>query len=640
MSAQRVFLVVLTAALLSMAAAPSSNAQSYWGTGTGNWSDSSWGAGSGGPYSNSWGDGYDAYFEGTAGTVTIPAGGNPTVNSLNFTASGYAVTGDSLTLSTGSITVPSSMTAAISSVIAGSAGLTLTSSSGGILILSGANTYIGPTTAGSGTLAIKNSQALGTGDLTDASWCGVVLDGNGLNVPNNMTFQTSGQGGRGYFSDMGYTAITSTGGNNTISGNVSIGTFAFVHDGSLNYAGTLNLAGTTWFGGATTIISGPITGSGALDIYANQGPYTPANPAGSKYLKTTVILAGDASAWTGALTEYNYSQPQQVNTFVLQNANCGSGAITYGGSGGIKDGWIIALQYTGAVTGGGNNYTARTLNLHSTGTAGTDTNLGGLRNLAGNNTWNGAITLTLASRINSDADTLTIANSITNSTFLLSVGGAGNTLITGAIGSGTGGLTKDGAGTLSLTGANAYTGTTTVAGGTLYMTQAAAQNTVLNYPTTGGTDISGGRCVLDWTGSTDLATTVPPILATGYAAGWTSGQFRCPTADASHGLGWTNNTTNDLFTIAYTLYGDANLDGTVNGEDLNTVLSNYNKTSVVWRQGDFNYDGTVNGEDLNTVLSNYNKVLGVSAAVPEPSTLLLTALGLLALFAFIRRKRH
>ena len=55
------------------------------------------------------------------------------------------------------------------------------------------------------------------------------------------------------------------------------------------------------------------------------------------------------------------------------------------------------------------------------------------------------------------------------------------------------------------------------------------------------------------------------------------------------------------------LPGDANADGTVNGADLNTVLSNYNQTGMDWWHGDFNDDGTVNGTDLNTVLSNYNQ---------------------------------
>ena len=69
------------------------------------------------------------------------------------------------------------------------------------------------------------------------------------------------------------------------------------------------------------------------------------------------------------------------------------------------------------------------------------------------------------------------------------------------------------------------------------------------------------------------------------------------------------------------------------------MLSNFNKTGMSWSQGDFNYDGTVNGVDLNTVLSNYNKSLSVAAAVPEPSTLLLAAAGLAGLLAYAWQKR-
>ena len=87
-------------------------------------------------------------------------------------------------------------------------------------------------------------------------------------------------------------------------------------------------------------------------------------------------------------------------------------------------------------------------------------------------------------------------------------------------------------------------------------------------------------------------------------------------AAASHALGWTDTVVDGrtVLTVTYTLYGDANLDGTVNGGDLNTVLSNYNQTGMYWSQGDFNYDGTVNGGDLNMVLSHYNQHVRASAA--------------------------
>ena len=90
------------------------------------------------------------------------------------------------------------------------------------------------------------------------------------------------------------------------------------------------------------------------------------------------------------------------------------------------------------------------------------------------------------------------------------------------------------------------------------------------------------------------------------------------------------------------LPGDANGDGTVNGADLNTVLSNYNRTGMDWVHGDFSGDGTVNGADLNTVLSNYDQSFAsAAAAVPEPGTLMLLGCGvtfLLLAGRFTRRR--
>jgi autotransporter-associated beta strand protein len=91
----------------------------------------------------------------------------------------------------------------------------------------------------------------------------------------------------------------------------------------------------------------------------------------------------------------------------------------------------------------------------------------GITNTAGNNTINLPLNvMTNPQTITSTAGALTIAGAVGNGGQLLTVTGAGNTTISGAI-SGAGGLTKEGAGTLTLSGTNTYTGATTVNAGTV-----------------------------------------------------------------------------------------------------------------------------------------------------------------------------
>jgi autotransporter-associated beta strand protein len=106
--------------------------------------------------------------------------------------------------------------------------------------------------------------------------------------------------------------------------------------------------------------------------------------------------------------------------------------------------------------------------------------------------------------------TLTVDGDIANSTYLLTIQGAGNTMISGAIGAGSGGLTKVSSGTLTLSGVNTYTGTTTVSAGTL----AYGADDVIS---TGAVTVDGGT--LDISSYNDTVGTV--TLAGGSIAGTT-----------------------------------------------------------------------------------------------------------------------
>ena len=66
--------------------------------------------------------------------------------------------------------------------------------------------------------------------------------------------------------------------------------------------------------------------------------------------------------------------------------------------------------------------------------------------------------------------------------------------------------------------------------------------------------------------------------------------------------------------IMYTLLGDANLDGKVNGTDFSLMAANFNQAVTNgWDEGDFNYNGAVNGTDFVLLADNFNAFASESA---------------------------
>ena len=86
------------------------------------------------------------------------------------------------------------------------------------------------------------------------------------------------------------------------------------------------------------------------------------------------------------------------------------------------------------------------------------------------------------------------------------------------------------------------------------------------------------------------------------------------------------------------LMGDADSSGYVDDDDLSLLLANWN-TGTIWAQGDFDEDGDVDDDDLSLLLARWNAgtpPLG-DAAIPEPATLALLAIGAAGMIA--RKKR-
>jgi hypothetical protein len=65
--------------------------------------------------------------------------------------------------------------------------------------------------------------------------------------------------------------------------------------------------------------------------------------------------------------------------------------------------------------------------------------------------------------------------------------------------------------------------------------------------------------------------------------------------------------------VRYTRYGDHDLSGTVNLDDLNRLASNFGQTDRSWSQGDSDYNGIVNLDDFNRLAANCG---GTASAAP------------------------
>jgi len=259
--------------------------------------------------------------------------------------------------------------------------------------------------------------------------------------------------------------------------------------------GAANLSNTNGLAAATTFNSITLTGSG-YTLAGNAITLGAGNLADSSVAGANTISLAMAFAATRTVTVSDAGTTLTVSGIIsgaggLTKAGAGmlalSAANTYTGVTTIGAGIVDARNNTALGTTAGATIVsagaslringaglaiAEPLTLNGTGIA----NGGALRNLANNNTLSGAITLGSAARINSDAGLLTVSNTISGAGLGLTVGGAGNTTISGVIGTTTGSLTKDSTGVLLLSAVNTYTGATTVSGGTLRLGIANAVN--------------------------------------------------------------------------------------------------------------------------------------------------------------------
>jgi autotransporter-associated beta strand protein len=399
------------------------------------------------------------------GTTTISNNSLQINNATSFPLNSNVV-------NSGAFIFNNSGTASVGGQISGAGNLTMQGS--GILSLSGFNTYSGATTILSGTLQINAFNSLSTSTaVTNSSLLSFTNTGLAT-VPSLI----SGTGSVAINSS-GKVALTNNA--NSYQGGTSVlnnGTLQITNDGALGMAGTsvtLNrgtfdvptgtlalttarpfvLAGPGIFSvddpSGVLTLQGNITGPGS---FAKQGVGTLVLQGVNTYLGTTTINQGILQInTTGSLPSANniYDNGSLVfghtGVLTLSGIVSGTGSITLNTNG------TLALTNTGNSLSGGFNIS----------------NVGTLQITSGFQVGNSTISLnnaTLDIPSGSSQVIVTTPLALAGSGTVSVDGAAGLATLQGAI-SGPGALTKQGSGTLVLSGSNVYGGATTISAGTL-----------------------------------------------------------------------------------------------------------------------------------------------------------------------------
>lgn len=364
--------------------------------------------------------------------------GNVIVSTGTTTLGTSMVTNNAITIESGSLVLANS-----NRIVEGSS-VTI---SGGSLNMSNFSNTIG-------SLVMSGGSLTGAGKLTATTY---VLSGGTLSAPTGagtMTI-TNGQVTLNGTTDAG-TVNINTGGTLFLGGNNRvINTSSLVVDG-----GTFNMAAFN-----QTLSSVVLRGGGELSAATDAVVLVSAN--------TYELESGTVTARLGGATDPVGLTKTTAGTVVLTASNTYVGTTTIA-EGVLRIGHARALgtSQSGTIVASGaalemsNNIAVGSGEALSLSGAGVSSG-GALRNVSGDNSYAGAITLAANARINSDVGTLTVSGAVGGAGRDLAVGGAGNTLISGVIGTSTGSLTKDGVGVLTLSANNTFSGGTIINGGTL-----------------------------------------------------------------------------------------------------------------------------------------------------------------------------
>jgi len=532
----------------------------------------------------------------------------------------------------------------------------------GTWTISGANTYSGGTTITSGLFIAangSNGSATGTANVT--------LNGGTLSTPAGATGGT-----------ITGTLVAGSGPHTIAPGGVG-----FI--GLLNAGAISTNSNTTFdFDLGAPVVAGNYTGDlinilagGTLSVGANTQIAFGTNP-------TTL---GDYELFEGSFgspTLTNFILPSQAGFTYSLSTTAQNGFVDLVVTAGSSAGPVF-WDNAGAGTPTNGTTWDTTNNNWNNGSAATTYADGDAVTFNDSNAGHYFVTLT---------STVSPASVTVNSSGNYTISGVGGVAGAGGLIVATGGFTKTGTSTLTLgVGLTASSlainqGRLNLAAGTTGNSGWTSTNPVSNINVASLTiaansvlDISNNHIIIDYgSGPDPMNTSILGYLKSGFNNGaWngTSGiistNAQTKTNGLTYSIGWADgadktgavkNLTSGEIELKYTLVGDANLDGTVNGTDFSILAANFGLGVTNWDQGNFLYGSSVNGSDFSALAANFGQgdsgaAVQVSpadiaaldsfaaanglpaptiAAVPEPATLGLLATGAIGLMSRRRRR--
>ncbi len=508
------------------------------------------------------------------------------------------------------------------------------------------------------TVILGHQNALGTGTMSWLSGASTFQASTDLTSANAITNQlsfASASGGTGYtFSGnnsiefTGNATVNQTNDNQMILNNIAAGKTLKFTNFVLNNAATASM---------TTVFSG----SGATEVAG-----TISNGGGTT---RNLTYNGTGSLTLSGSNSYNGLTTLSGRTLTLTGSNSSAGTTTInGGNGGLLP-TLLQLNSTsnGGLASGTLTLTTGRIEALNAGRTlsnnvllNTTTSVAGVFQGAQDITINGTVTgntggdrtlgNTLASGKKLTLGAVNITNDVSATARTLTLGGTGDTVITGVVANGAGTgvnrLTIWG-GNVTLTQANTYTGATTLSAGTLVLDFSAAgapTNNIINsgnslVMSAGGLTLKGAggaatnsqsvvmtnatglsRIVVNNNGST--GTTTLALTSTGLGSRGANGATM--NIDLSQGLGGNANANGNAITTTATA---ATLGWATVTDASGTGFARYNGTNVVRLTGQTTLLATSNASPTDFITSpggtstTGSPYLSLTAATPAYNTL-------------------